>query len=349
MSSLVSPDWGETLAEHFRAQAAWGERLGSPFTAALLEGAAANIDASGWVARVMGGRDWVAADAAPLRFAGALHAAALQKRDAALVGAYTRFDAACALEAGETFAARDPDFFASFLDYAPQTNETRRAIGLLPAFLAVGADGAPMHMLELGASAGLNLNWDKFQYRTQSWRWRDEGPQIETDWRGAAPTLAPLTVASRAGCDIHPLDIFRPEEALRLRAYIWADQRERLARFDAALALAQSERTRVEQADAAAWLERRLGGELQEGATVLYHSIVWQYFPKDIRARCRAAIEAGAARATPQRRLAWVRFEHDRVLKQDGDGYSVDLQTWPGGERKLVARVDPHVRWVEAG
>jgi hypothetical protein len=338
------------LPAQFRTQADWCEELGSSFTAALLNAAADDIGGGGWIAGLMSGRDWCEADAAPLRFAGALHAAALQKRDGALAEAYAALDPGCALEAAEGFAAREPHFFASFLAHAPQTNETRRAIALLPAFLALGGEGAPLHMLELGASAGLNLLWDRFRYRTQSWAWGDDAdaPLIETDWRGPAPAyLGRLNVVSRAGCDLNPLDVRDPEQCLRLRAFIWADQSERLARFDAALALAQREKVRVERADAADWLERKLANGPEEGLTILYHSIVWQYFPKEARERCRAAIEAAAAHATPQRRFAWVRFEHDRVLKRKGENHAVDMQTWPGGEHRILARVDPHVRWIE--
>lgn len=76
------------LAEGFREQAGWCEAFGSPFTAALLRRAATDIDAGGWVATLMGRDGWHRQDAAPLRFAGALHAAALTGRAPALAAAY---------------------------------------------------------------------------------------------------------------------------------------------------------------------------------------------------------------------------------------------------------------------
>ena len=44
-----------------------------------------------------------------------------------------------------------------------QTNEVARCGALLPAFAAV-ADGRPLALIEIGASAGLNLLWDHYAY-----------------------------------------------------------------------------------------------------------------------------------------------------------------------------------------
>lgn len=203
----------------------------------------------------------------------------------------------------------------------------------------------------MGASAGLNTNWDRFAYRADGWSWGvpdPDAPVIDTEWRGPAPDRpARLEVTARGACDLQPLDVRDPAQRDQLRAYVWADQAERLARFDRAVALALRHDTRVDRAAADAWLAQRLAGTLPEGVTIVYHSIAWQYFPPDAARRARAAIEAAGGRATPARRLAWLRFEHDRVFAPAGEGFTVDLLSWPGGDRRLIARADPHARWVE--
>src|SRR5262249_23955211 len=155
---------------------------------------------------------------------------------------------------------------ARFVQSPPQTNETRRTIALLPGFFAAARGGGPLHVLEIGASAGLNTNWDRFAYRAGGWSWgaTDPGaPSIDTAWRGPAPDLStPLTVASRGACDLQPLDVRDPAQRDQLRAYVWPDQTERLARFDRAVALAIRHVTRVERAAADAWLAERLAGTL---------------------------------------------------------------------------------------
>ena len=100
--------------------------------------------------------------------------------------------------------------------------------------------------------------------------------QIDTEWMGPAPPLdVHPRVRSRAACDLEPLDLRSPEERLRLRAYIWADQADRLARFDAAATLAVAHDVRVERADAAAWLEERLAHRAVDALTVVYHSVFY--------------------------------------------------------------------------
>lgn len=344
------------LAVAFREQAGWCDELGSPFTAALCRRAAVDVDGGGWVATLLHRNEpWTRADAVALRFTGALHAAALTGRAPALAATFpprrADWNVDDVFAAATAAHAEDPAWFERFVASPPQTNETRRAIALLPGFLAAARDGGgPLHALEVGASAGLNANWDRFAYRTDAWAWGAddaEAPRIDTDWRGPAPALAPLTVASRAACDLAPLDVRDPTQRDRLRAYVWADQPERLARLDRAVALALRHDTRVERASADAWLAARLAEPLPEGVTVVYHSIAWQYFPADVAARAQAAIEDAGTRATPARRLVWVRFEHDRVFADEGAGFTVDLRAWPGDVHRRVARADPHVRWVE--
>ena len=344
------------LLAHFAEQAHFCEAYGSPFTARLIEAMARDLEGGGPTAELVG--DWPSsprADAVSLRLAGALHTAALSGRDPALAAEYPAlrpaWDAAAVWRVARAFLARERTWVAEFVRSAPQTNETRRAIALLPGFLTLAARfDLPFDMLEIGASAGLNQCWDRFAYRTASWSWGPSSPvQIDTDWRGPAPPLdVRPNVRSRAACDLEPLDLRSHGERLRLRAYIWADQADRLARFDAAAELAVANDVRVERADAAVWLEQRLSHRAADALTVVYHSVFYQYPPQQTRERIAAAIErAGCAAAAP---LAWLRLEPEAVLggPRESLRYLIDLITWPGGERRTLATTDGHVRFVDA-
>jgi hypothetical protein len=341
----------ETLLAHFAEQAFHCEQFGSPFTARLIESLQRDLAAGGPVADLV--RDWPGsprADAVPLRLAGALHAAALSGRDDALAAAYPpQWDPETVWRAARAFLVREQAWVAEFLRSPPQTNETRRSIALLAGFLHLAERfELPLELLEVGASAGLNLYWDRFHYRTQSWEWGDtSSARIETDWIGRPPpTGAPIQVQSRAACDQNPLDLGDPQARLRLRSYIWADQTDRLQRFDAAADLALANGVLVERADAAAWLEQRLPGRDAHALTVVYHSVFFQYPPREIRERIAAAIErAGEAGPAP---LAWLRVEPEVVLggPRDSLRFLVDVVTWPGGERRSLAATDGHVRSV---
>ena len=125
-------------------------------------------------------------------------------------------------------------------------------------------------------------------------------------------------------------------------SYVWADQIDRLARIEAALAVAARAPWRVERADAADWIEERFSPEPVTGrARVLFHTIVWQYLPEAARQRIETALQAGA-RASVSAPLAWFRVEQDEV---DGSA-GIRLTVWPSGATVNLGRAHYHGRWT---
>lgn len=348
----------EQIIAHFREQGSFCTAYGSPFTGQLLERFADDVQAGGPVAPLVA--NWPAnprADVVGLRLAGALHAAVLTGRDATLAAAYPRNDSDWSMDTvwplARAFIAREADWVRDFLQFAPQTNETRRSIALLAGFLAfAGQWRGPIDMLEIGASAGLNLNWDQFRYETQSWSWGGESPVvIDTDWQGPPPaTQHTLNIRSRAACDLNPLDIRDEAERLRLKSYIWPDQPDRLARFDGAVALALANDVRVERASADVWLREKLASRVGDAATLIYHSVFLQYPPREVREAIVTTIHEAGARASAEAPLAWVRLEPEAVTDgvRNGLRFVIDLHTWPGGERRVLGYTDGHARAVYA-
>jgi hypothetical protein len=349
---------GEKILAHFREQAMFCTEYGSPFTGQLIERMAADIEAGGPIAKLVAG--WPSdprADVPSLRLAGALHAAALTGRDGMLAAAYPasapRWSMDEAWPLARAFLEREQGWVRDFIKSPPQTNETRRSIALLAGFLAFANDWrGPIDMLELGASAGLNLCWDRFSYRTRSWAWGENSSvAIETDWRGLAPQLL-LTpsIRSRAGCDLNPLDLGDAEAVLRLRSYVWPDQAERLARFDGAVALARAAGVQVDRASAEEWLARKLASRADDAATIVYHSVFLQYPPRDVRKAIIGAIRQAGAAATARAPLAWVRLEPEALTDgvENSSRFVIDLHAWPGGERRVLGFTDGHVRAVYA-
>ncbi|HZV10918.1 MAG TPA: DUF2332 family protein, partial [Novosphingobium sp.] len=83
-----------------------------------------------------------------------------------------------------------------------------------------------------------------------------------------------------------------------------------------------------------------------DSTRVLYHSIVWQYLPEPTKARITAAMEAAGARATPARRLAWLRLETNRTTFR----HELRLRIWAGAgeeEEAFLATAHAHGAWVE--
>ncbi|MDX2275778.1 MAG: DUF2332 domain-containing protein [Hyphomonadaceae bacterium] len=344
----------EALLAHLREQMAYCQLFGSPFTAELCERFAEDLEAGGPTADLIGG--WAGnprGDAVALRLAGALHAAVLMGKDAALAAAYPAakpdWRMAEVWPLARAFLAREHEWVAAFITSPPQTNETRRSIALLAGFLAFAAKhGRPVDMLELGASAGLNLNWDRFRYETPTWVWGPESSVLITnDWNAPVPHIeAPLVVRRRAACDVNPLNISDPQQRLQLRSYVWPDQPDRLARFDGAVELALKSPDRVERADAGEWIARKLAERDRSAPLIVYHSVFLQYPPRETQQVIQSAIEAAGAVATDAGPLAWVRLEPEELI--DGVKGSprmvADMITWPGGERRVLGHTDGHVR-----
>jgi hypothetical protein len=238
-------------------------------------------------------------------------------------------------------------FMRNFIKGPPQTNETRRAGVLLGGFLRIAqATGKPLRCLEVGASAGLNLLWDRFWYKTKAGDWGqvDSPVIIDSDWRGPLPDLSPkIEVVEVAGCDLNPINLGNADARTRMEAYVWADHNDRVERLRAAMQMAQDNNISVDKADAADWIRDKLATLPDGQATVLYHSIAAQYFDDDTNARFNAAIRDASQRATNEAPFAWLRFEHASLREFP---YLV-LTIWPGGIEKTLAQAHPHGLFVD--
>ena len=340
------------VADTFVFQATACRTLGSPFTANLCELLLNNLDESSrFGARIIGWPDSARADALALRACGALHwlARSGKARDLAVLYPPLETRPEVLWEAVKTAIDRHDDALHDFLDSPPQTNEVSRSSALLGMALRFAQRWKmPLALYEIGASAGLNLAFDKYRYRLgedREWGKSDALVEIESQWRGTLPPLeAELEIVSRAGCDRNPLDPHEPQSVERLLAYIWPDQRERIERISAALMAAASMPYVVDRADAADWVEARLAEPPTEGVVrVFFHTIVWQYLSDDTKDRITAAFEAAGAAATEETPLVWMYME-----AEDHPAGAVLKQTvWPGGQTETAGLSDYHGRWVD--
>ncbi len=265
-----------------------------------------------------------------LRLAAGLHALVLSGADPRLAAAYADpgvTDSQLRSALAGAFADHAP-LLLHWLDNPPQTNEVRRSAVLIAAghWLAQRV-GMPMVLSELGASAGLNLLWDRFALDLPgaSYGPPDAPVRLAPHWTGPLPPATPPVVAARAGVDLNPLD--PKTDRLRLLSYIWAGQDDRLARTRAAADLAAGFPGLVARGDAVDWLERRLATPFPGQLHLVFHTIAWQYFPAAAQARGAALLAAAGARATAQAPLAHLSMEADATP----GSAAVTLTLWPGG------------------
>jgi hypothetical protein len=167
-----------------------------------------------------------------------------------------------------------------------------------------------------------------------------------TWWDGAPPDLTGAVVSERRGCDVAPIDPTTTGGRLTLQSFVWPDQHERLARLRAALEVAGRVPAAVDRADAGTWVAAHLRETVAGAATVVHHSIVWQYLPADSRARLRQALATAGGQATPAAPLAWLRMEPAGAVAD------LRLTMWPGGAEEVLATCGYHgrpIRWRSPG
>jgi hypothetical protein len=169
--------------------------------------------------------------------------------------------------------------------------------------------------------------------------------KLAPEWRGPPPPAAEVEIVAVRGCDIAPVDLTDPDQALRLKGYIWAEARERMARLDTAIAMAERSPPELARMDAADFVREMLVRPEDEGVTrALFHTVMWQYLPEATQQAITAMMEEAGGRATAERPLAWLALETNRETFR----HELRVRYWPGGQEAVqLCEAHPHGAWVE--
>jgi hypothetical protein len=342
----------------FRTEARNARALESPLNGFLLDAVADDLDRGGIASVVLGDHlDDPSASALPLRLLGGVHALVLTGRADELARWYPSVGGAVALDGpdGDALAtafraalAAHVDEVRAWLWHPPQTNEVGRASALIGGLRHIVAQAdLPVRLVEVGASAGLNLRADRFRISGSSGEFGDPSSPVQLGeaWVGTAPPPTAVRIVERSGGDLSPIDPTSPDGALRLMAYVWPDHVARMQRLRGALQLAADVPAEVRREDVLATLRRTT----PVGATwtVVWHSIFRQYLSKPARQRFAAAIEAIGESARANAPFAHLAFE---PVSRESPWFPVVLTTWPGGETRTIGRALPHglpTNWLD--
>lgn len=128
-----------------------------------------------------------------------------------------------------------------------QTNEVSRCAGLMPLFVEASkrVPGRPLFLVDIGASAGLNLCWDQYGYKYGQHAAvgvMKSPVQIECGLRGANIPMVRTPfppIVSRVGVDLNPLDVANEDDMLWLRALVWPEHEKRAELLRNAIAVAR--------------------------------------------------------------------------------------------------------------
>jgi hypothetical protein len=339
----------ELLLAYLRSQGHYCGTHHSPMYAAFCEFLARDVEAHGMTADLLD--PWtrpgapVGRDVPALRLLGGVHRIVLSGRAPELGSFYP--------SVGGTSDPRDawPVLRAALVDHAPelrrsiehppQTNEVGRAVPLLGGLRHVSAwtGGMPVRLVEIGASAGLNLRADHLPI----------GPGQLIDAELPLSDAPVYEIVARIGGDVAPVDITSEAGRTTLMSYIWPDDTVRLERLRAAVAIAREVPVDLRRLSAADLVE---SVRLESGTVlVLWHSVMWQYVREDERERVMTALAALGSQARDDARLAHL-FLEPPVPGRPGSrelAHEIRLTTWPGADNWLLGAAPAHgipVHWT---
>lgn len=215
-----------------------------------------------------------------------------------------------------------------------QTNETRRCAALLPAVMTSPFDS--FHLVEIGASAGLNLAMDRFHYSFPGVDWGPASPvEIRADTPGDQPRLRDVEILGRHGIDISVIDRADPDDRRWLEALIWPEHHERRDRLRRAMDLTAGIEIEMVEGSVLDHLGPMLDGlPAGEPAVVVNSFVLNQLLPEQ-----REEVAAIIARGT--RPLYRVSLE---FIDKDDDWARLEA-----GEGSLarLGIAHPHGEWVD--
>jgi hypothetical protein len=240
-----------------------------------------------------------------------------------------------------------PDAVRSvMLQRSTQTNEPARCAVLLPVLAQLRQ---PVALIEVGASAGLCLIPDRYDYDygghiLECPRRAPQPPVFSCTPSADTPLPAVMpTVAWRRGLDLNPLEITDPEDRAWLETLVWPEQTERLMRLRAAITIAAEAKPHVVKGDLRSDLARLAAEAPKDATLVIFHTAVLAYLPS----RTDREEFGQAARSLSD---AWISNEAPQVFPKIAEQAR---KPGPAGAFLLsmngapVAWTDAHGAWIE--
>ncbi len=279
-----------------------------------------------------------------LRLLGAVHRQVLSDQGAALRRCFPsaggRADPSEAIPLFFAFVARNQSTIAEEMEVNVQTNEVGRSAVLSAGLRYLSRIvQLPLRLLEVGASAGLNLWPDLYFVNAGRSHWGPARSSVKLTgmFNEGFPAGEPFTVLSRRGCDTAPLDARTDRGRSCLRSFIWPENLDRMARLDNALSMFPG--ADLDSEDAVRWVARQLAKPSPlSAATVVFHSIVMPYLSTEQGEELGTVIQTAGAAATEDRPLAWLRLEPTGTY----DVVAVSVDIWPQDQHLTLATCSPH-------
>lgn len=231
------------------------------------------------------------------------------------------------------------------------TNEVGRCAALHAGFRTVAKQaGEPLHLVEIGPSAGLNLLWDKYRVRyPRGDETVEVGPSdspltVDCELRGEkTPPLGPSPrIASRVGLERNPVDLSDANERDWLKALVWPDHLARFERLEKAIGLFRAQPAEIRGGDALALLPDALARVPEGEPLCVYHTYVVYQFSAEMRETLDNVLIVASLR-----RPVW-RLSCEGSLASVGEA-PMRLRRYADGrkESRTLALCHPHGAWLD--
>jgi hypothetical protein len=224
-----------------------------------------------------------------------------------------------------------------------QTNEIGRCATLLPA---LGLLPQPLALIEVGASAGLNLLLDRYAYDYGNGRTLGTSSVvIPCALRNEVPVPTKIPeIVWRRGIDLEPVDVCDDEAVRWLQSCVFFDHADRLERLQRAIELGRADPPIVMQGDLVEEIAGVVAEAPPDATIVVFHSAVLAYLEPERRERFAALMD--------ELPVVWLSNENPSVVRSVKDALDrrlpADLCFLLGRNgREPIAFTHPHGRWME--
>ena len=235
-----------------------------------------------------------------------------------------------------------------------QTNEVARCSLFLPLLARIYEECGALAVVEVGASAGLNLLFPHYSYEYEPGGSVGDlsSVRLTCGTRGDPPIPKAIPVTATAvGLDLSPVDVHDPDQTRWLEACVWPDQPDRFARLRACLEIARNHPPTVVRGDAVNDVVESIEAVATLGHAVVMNSWVLCYLPEQRQRDYVSELDRfGAAHD-----LSWVVIESPAqtpglpIPSEVGDhATGLSLVRWRGGTRSVerLANCHPHGYWM---
>lgn len=232
-----------------------------------------------------------------------------------------------------------------------QTNVISRCSYLAPIFSLLIADHPDRHatIIDIGTSAGLTLNWNKYEYQYNG------GPAIGKSKAKVNAEVRDSQLPEfhlsdkhirKIGIDQNVIDPTNADDARWLKALIWPDQLERFAALNEALQIEELKKIEFIEASTVAGFEKVITSISQKELLIVYSTHAMYQFPKEMRAAFWEMLDrVGAGRDFYFLTVEGIQSQREKYNTQNT---VVELTSYKAGSKTqtLVAESNGHGNWV---